>query len=78
MAQPILSVSDLEVSFRSADHFAPVVRNLSFEIPSGSTLAMVGGRLHANAVGRDAVVRIDPDGSFQPVWWHWSPDCSRW
>ena len=32
-------------------------------------LAMVGGRLHANAVGRDAVVRIDPDGSFQPVWW---------
>lgn len=32
-------------------------------------LAMVGGELHGNAVGKNAVVRIGDDGSAQPVWW---------
>jgi uncharacterized protein (TIGR03032 family) len=32
-------------------------------------LAMVGARLHANAVGENAVVRIDADGGFERVWW---------
>jgi uncharacterized protein (TIGR03032 family) len=32
-------------------------------------LAMVGGRLHANAVGQNAVVRLDDQGSFTRVWW---------
>ena len=32
-------------------------------------LAMVGGRLHANAVGENAVVRLQADGSFERVWW---------
>jgi uncharacterized protein (TIGR03032 family) len=32
-------------------------------------LAMIGGHLHANAVGHNAVVRLGPDGCFRRVWW---------
>ncbi len=32
-------------------------------------LAMIGGKLHANAVGHNAVVRLDDDGAFRRVWW---------
>ncbi len=32
-------------------------------------LALVGGALHANAVGHNAVVRFDAQGDYQYVWW---------
>lgn len=32
-------------------------------------LAMIGGALHANAVGQNAVLRLDEDGCFERVWW---------
>lgn len=32
-------------------------------------LALVGGVLHANAVGQNAVVRLEEDGSLRRVWW---------
>jgi uncharacterized protein (TIGR03032 family) len=32
-------------------------------------LAMVGGVLHGNAVGQNAVVRLHPDGRYERVWW---------
>lgn len=32
-------------------------------------LALIGGKLHANAVGENAVVRIQQDGSTRRVWW---------
>lgn len=32
-------------------------------------LALVGGELHGNAVGQNAVVRFGRDGTCQPVWW---------
>ena len=35
-------------------------------------IAMIGGRLHANAVGMNAVVRLEEGGGFTPVWW---PKC---
>jgi len=35
-------------------------------------LAMVGGVLHANSVGQNAVIRLDPSGRHQRVWW---PEC---
>jgi uncharacterized protein (TIGR03032 family) len=48
-------------------------------LPAGSTfypgslyihdLALVDGRLYANAVGRNAVVRLAPDGDYEPSWW---------
>jgi len=31
-------------------------------------LAIIGGRLHGNAVGHDAVIRFDHDGTFSTVW----------
>ncbi len=32
-------------------------------------LAMIGSSVYANAVGHNAVVRIEADGSFEHVWW---------
>jgi uncharacterized protein (TIGR03032 family) len=32
-------------------------------------LALIGGALHANAVGQNAVVRLDADGRYARVWW---------
>jgi len=32
-------------------------------------LAMIGDELHANAVGRNAVVRLGGSGRFEPAWW---------
>ena len=32
-------------------------------------IALIGGRLHANAVGMNAVVRLEDGGGFSPVWW---------
>lgn len=32
-------------------------------------LAFIGGRLHANSVGQNAVVRLDADGGAPRVWW---------
>jgi uncharacterized protein (TIGR03032 family) len=32
-------------------------------------LAMIGSTVFANAVGHNAVVRIEPDGSYERVWW---------
>lgn len=32
-------------------------------------LALIQGRLHANAVGRNSVVRLHPGGKYEPVWW---------
>lgn len=40
-------------------------------------LAMIGGRLYGNAVGMNAVVRLDPSGEPLPVWWPACIDGSR-
>jgi uncharacterized protein (TIGR03032 family) len=32
-------------------------------------LAVIGGALYANAVGHNAVVRLDDDGQYERVWW---------
>jgi uncharacterized protein (TIGR03032 family) len=37
-------------------------------------LALIGGRLHANAVGHNAVVRLAPEGQYEHVWWPRSID----
>jgi uncharacterized protein (TIGR03032 family) len=50
----------------------PLVPVLTRFYPGGlylHDLAMIGGTLHANAVGWNAVVRLGPDGSVLPVWW---------
>ncbi len=35
-------------------------------------LALVGGVLHANSVGQNAILRLDDDGGYERVWW---PHC---
>jgi uncharacterized protein (TIGR03032 family) len=40
-------------------------------------LALVDGALHANAVGLNAVVRLDAPGGFEPVWWPRCIDSDR-
>jgi len=35
-------------------------------------LAMIGGQLHANAVGQNAVVKLNSQSGYERVWW---PDC---
>jgi uncharacterized protein (TIGR03032 family) len=50
----------------------PLVPVRTRHLPGGTylhDLAMVGGQLHGNAVGRNAVVRIDDEGGATPVWW---------
>jgi uncharacterized protein (TIGR03032 family) len=32
-------------------------------------LAIIAGKLYGNAVGQNAVVRLDPDGQFERTWW---------
>jgi uncharacterized protein (TIGR03032 family) len=32
-------------------------------------LALIGGRLHANAVGQNAIARLDGAGRYERVWW---------
>lgn len=32
-------------------------------------LAMIGGELHANSVGQNAIVRLEADGRHEVVWW---------
>jgi uncharacterized protein (TIGR03032 family) len=39
-------------------------------------LAFIGGRLHANAVGMNAIVRLADNGGFSPVWWPRSIDAA--
>jgi uncharacterized protein (TIGR03032 family) len=37
-------------------------------------IALIGGRLHANAVAMNAVVELPEEGGFRPVWWPRSID----
>src|SRR5258708_16533880 len=32
-------------------------------------LAFIGGKLHANSVGQNAIIRLDEDGHWERVWW---------
>lgn len=40
-------------------------------------LALIGGRLHANAVSMNAIIELFPDGSYERVWWPKSIDDDR-
>lgn len=37
-------------------------------------IAFIAGQLHGNAVGLNAIVRLEDDGRFEPVWWPRSID----
>ena len=67
---------DTDVVARSGDHSVLMPTRTRFY--SGSLyihdLAFVAGRLHANAVGQNAVVQLNPDASYERVWWPRSID----
>jgi uncharacterized protein (TIGR03032 family) len=70
----LLDRADLEAPPPAAAR--PLVPARTWYLPGCSylhDLALVGGRLHANAVGQNAVVAIE-DGAARPVWWPLSVD----
>lgn len=71
-AAGLLARKDNKVRVSPSSPFVPV----SAAFYPGSLyihdLALIRGELHANAVGHNAVVKLEPDGSFRRVWW---PKC---
>lgn len=71
-ASSALEREDIRVKPPGGAPLAPVISGFYPGCMYLHDLAMVGGELHGNAVGHNAVVRLLPDGSFKRVWW---PKC---
>ena len=56
--QPVLSVKHLTTSFRGEDDWLPVVRDLSFDVYPGETLAIVGESGSGKSVTSLSVMRL--------------------
>ena len=68
---PYLVVEDLSVKFPTADGVVSAVNGLSYAVPLGRTLAIVGVRQVGVQYGRDGPARpqADPDHRFDPDRW---------
>jgi len=55
---PVLKVDNLSTSFRGEDAWLPVVRNLSFEVFPGETLAIVGESGSGKSVTSLSIMRL--------------------
>ncbi|CAM3649963.1 glutathione ABC transporter ATP-binding protein GsiA [Rouxiella silvae] len=56
--QPVLKVENLTTSFQGDDDWLPVVRNLSFEVYPGETLAIVGESGSGKSVTSLSIMRL--------------------
>ena len=57
-AEPVLSVRDLSIDFHLRTHILHAVRNVSFELMPGRTLALVGESGSGKSVTARALLRI--------------------
>ena len=58
--KPILSVSDLSISFKSDERLNPAVKNISFDLDQGKTLAIVGESGSGKSVTSLAILNLLP------------------
>jgi len=62
MSSPVLSVENLSTSFRVADQWRSVVRQVSFDIGTRETLAVVGESGSGKSVTALSIMRLTPAG----------------
>ena len=58
-----------QASAETRGHLLPVLAHYLPGCIYTHDIALIGGQLHANAVGMNAVVRLGEGGGFTPVWW---------
>ncbi len=63
MTQAALSVENLSVSLRTDRGYAPIVRDLSFTVPKGATLGIVGESGCGKSMTALALMRLLPDSA---------------
>ncbi len=63
MQTPLLSVTDLEISFLTDGLWTPVVHNISFDLDQGTTAAIVGESGSGKSVTALSLMRLLPAGN---------------